>query len=262
MRTVLVIVMLVQNLIVRSSFSDLDSNLSHIRQLDHLTDSAPIIYKSDRLIVRQLSANVYQHITFLNSDSFGKVSCNGMIVFDKNEALVFDTPSTNEDSEELLTFLTHKLKLKVKGVVATHFHIDCLGGLEAFHKYGIASYASKKTIASAKAVNYPLPQKPFSEKLTLSVGDKKTYTEYFGEGHTRDNVIAWFPNDKIIFGGCLIKELGATKGNLADANTIAWSETVQKIKLRHPDIKIIIPGHGETGGISLLDYTIRLFKVN
>jgi metallo-beta-lactamase class B len=260
MKTVLITIILLQNLIFHSSFSELGNNSIHIKRFNGFTDSTGVIYKSDKLLVKQLSPNVYQHITFLNSESFGKVSCNGMIVLDKNEALVFDTPSTNEDSEELLTFLTRKLKLKVKGVVATHFHIDCLGGLETFHKYGITSYASKKTIASAKTQNYPLPQKPFDEKLVLAAGNKKAYIEYFGEGHTRDNVIAWFPDDKIIFGGCLIKEQGATKGNLADANTTAWPETVKKIKLKYPDVRIIIPGHGETGGINLLEYTIGLFE--
>jgi metallo-beta-lactamase class B len=260
MKTVLIIVILLQNLIFHSSFWELDKKQTRIKQHDGVTDSTLVIYKSDKLTVKKLSQNVYQHITFLNSETFGKVSCNGMILLDKNEALVFDTPSTNEDSEELLMFLTRKLKLRVKGVVATHFHIDCLGGLEMFHKYGITSHASKKTIASAKTQNYPLPQKAFDEKLALTAGNKKVYVEYFGEGHTRDNVIAWFRDDKIIFGGCLIKEQGATKGNLADANTTAWPETVKKIKLKYPDVRIIIPGHGETGGINLLDYTIGLFE--
>jgi metallo-beta-lactamase class B len=243
MKTFLIIVILLQNLIIHSSSSELDNKAPRIKQLISITDSARVIYKSNKLIVKQLSPNIYQHITFLDSDSFGKVSCNGMIVLDKNEALVFDTPSTNEDSEELLTFLTRKLKLNVKGIVATHFHIDCLGGLDTFHKYGITSYGSKKTITSAKTINYPLPQKSFDEKLTLDAGDKKVYIEYFGEGHTRDN------------------GQGATKGNLADANTDAWPETVRRIKLKYPEVRIVIPGHGETGEMNLLDYTIRMFEV-
>jgi metallo-beta-lactamase class B len=63
----------------------------------------------------------------------------------------------------------------------------------------------------------------------------------------------------VIFGGCLIKEVGAGKGNLADANTIDWSNTVRKIRDEYPDVKRIVPGHGQPGGIELLDYTIKLF---
>ncbi|MNY76298.1 Beta-lactamase type II precursor [compost metagenome] len=63
-----------------------------------------------------------------------------------------------------------------------------------------------------------------------------------------------------MFGGCLIKEVEASKGYLGDANVKEWSQTVKKIKQRFPDAKIIIPGHGNIGGTELLDYTIKLFK--
>ena len=58
---------------------------------------------------------------------------------------------------------------------------------------------------------------------------------------------------------CLIKEAKAGKDNLAEANVKAWPETVRKVKKKYPKVKKIIPGHGELGGIELLDYTIGLF---
>jgi metallo-beta-lactamase class B len=82
---------------------------------------------------------------------------------------------------------------------------------------------------------------------------------FFGEGHTKDNVVGYFPDDKAVFGGCLIKEVGSGKGNLEDANVAEWSQTVSKVKQFYPEAKIVIPGHGETGGTELFDYTIKLF---
>lgn len=64
---------------------------------------------------------------------------------------------------------------------------------------------------------------------------------------------------KVLFGGCLVKEVGAEKGNVADANVQEWPLTIAGIKEQHPDIKIVIPGHGKPGGITLLDYTATLF---
>jgi metallo-beta-lactamase class B len=48
---------------------------------------------------------------------------------------------------------------------------------------------------------------------------------------------------------------------LGDANIAAWSATVEKIKAAYPDVKIVVPGHGQFGDSKLLDYTISLFKV-
>lgn len=92
------------------------------------------------------------------------------------------------------------------------------------------------------------------------MGDKETITKFFGEGHTKDNVVGYFPSENILFGGCLLKELKASKGYLGDANISAWSNTVEKVKREYPDVKIIVPGHGKYGNHELLDYTIKLFK--
>jgi metallo-beta-lactamase class B len=217
-------------------------------------------YKTESLVVRKISENVYEHTTFLNTKSFGKVPCNGMIVVNNNEAVIFDTPTTDENSQELINYLTGQLNCKVKAVVATHFHEDCLGGLAAFYNASVPSYASYKTIELAKQNNALLPQIGFDNQLELEVGTKKVYAQYFGEGHTRDNVVGYVPGDEVLFGGCLVKETGAGKGNLADANTNAWAETVKKVKLNYPQIITVIPGHGEIGGAELLDYTIQLFE--
>ena len=65
-------------------------------------------------------------------------------------------------------------------------------------------------------------------------------------------IIGYFPEDKAIFGGCLIKEIDASKGYLGDANVNAWSETIEKIRQKYPEVEIVIPGHGSTGGKELL----------
>jgi len=218
------------------------------------------VYKSETLLIYQISEHVYQHISFLDTKLFGKVSCNGMIVANKNEAVVFDTPADNKTSYELINWITESLKCKITAVIPTHYHIDNLGGLDEFHKQGIASYAYNKTIQIAKGKSSPEPQHGFDGYIELKVGNEKVYVEFFGEGHTIDNVIGYFPLEDIMFGGCLIKALGDGKGNLAEANVKEWAETVRQVKMKFPDVKKIIIGHGKSGGIELLDYTINLFE--
>ena len=224
-----------------------------------LTQNNPL-YQSETLEIQKITDHVYQHISFLDTESFGKVPCNGMIVFDKGEALIFDTPTDNAASSELIDWVENSLQGKITAVVPTHFHVDCLGGLDAFHQRDIPSYASNKTIALAKANQASVPQNGFDSLLELKVGDEPVMVAFVGEGHTRDNMVGYVPNEKVLFGGCLVKEIGAGKGNLEDANVQDWPLTVASLKEKYPDVKIVIPGHGKPGGTALLDYTTTLFS--
>ncbi len=227
----------------------------------NLTNFKPnIIYQTEKLIITQISENSFVHTSFLQTNDFGNVPCNGLIVRDKNETIIFDTPTDDKGSEELIKWIGQKLSSKINAIIPTHFHKDCLGGLNAFHNHKIPSYANVKTIELAKENNYTIPQNAFESDLTLDVGTEKTITKFFGEGHTKDDVVGYFPSENIMFGGCLIKELHANKGYLGDANVYAWSNTVQKVKDEYPNVKIVVPGHGKFGNKRLLDYTIKLFK--
>ncbi|WP_373511097.1 subclass B1 metallo-beta-lactamase [Persicitalea sp.] len=217
-------------------------------------------YESENLIVKKLSDHVYQHISYLQTESFGKVACNGMIVVNGKEAIVFDTPTDDAGARELIDYLTDTLHSKLNGVVATHFHADCIGGLAPFHEKGIPSYAENRTLVLLKDKEVAKPQNGFDNSLALKVGNQKVYAQFIGEGHTKDNITGYFPADRTMFGGCLVKEVGAGKGNLEDANVAAWPETIRQIKVKYPEVKTIIPGHGKVGGTELLDFTMMLFE--
>ncbi len=218
------------------------------------------IYKSNDLIITQITENSFVHISFLQTNDFGNVPCNGLIVRNNNEVIIFDTPTNDNNSEELINWIKETLHSKINAIIPGHFHDDCLGGLKAFHNNNIPSYANYKTIEFAKEINSSVPKNGFKDSLTLKVGDENVIVKFFGEGHTRDNIVGYFPIENVMFGGCLIKEIDASKGYLGDANVADWSATVEKVKKEYPDVKIIIPGHGEYGDKKLLDYTIDLFK--
>lgn len=219
------------------------------------------IYKTKTLEIIQISENAFVHISFLQTNDFGNVPCNGLIVKNNNEIIIFDTPTNNDSSDELINWANNTFHSKIIAVLPTHFHNDCLGGLKSFHNHKIPSYANAKTIELAKQNNYEIPQNGFENSLILKIGTETIIAKFFGEGHTKDDVVIYFPSEKILFGGCLIKEVNANKGYLGDANILEWSNTVKKVKKEYPDVKIVIPGHGKFGNQKLLDYTIDLFKL-
>ena len=219
-----------------------------------------IVYKTDSLIIEQITPTVFKHKTYLQTQDFGKVGCNGMIYITNNEALIFDTPTNDKVSKELIDWISITKKATVSGVVVNHFHKDCLGGLEEFHKQSIPSYATNLTIELAKSTDVTLPQNGFHKRLDLMLGTNKVITQFLGEGHTKDNTVRYVENENVLYGGCMLKSLKAGKGNLEDANVSAWSATVANVKRTFPNIKTVIPGHGKVGDAALLDYTIKMFK--
>lgn len=187
------------------------------------------IYNSESLVIQQLTTNTFIHTTFLESEKFGKVPCNGALFQHNDAVIIFDTPTSDSVSRELIDWVTNELRKKVVGVVITHYHIDCLGGLSTFHEAAIPSYAHQLTINRLKGSEI-LPQYGFIELKRLNVGDKQVTCYYYGEGHTPDNIVCVVPSESVLFGGCLIKSMGAGKGNLDDANVTEWSDTVRKLQ--------------------------------
>ena len=215
-------------------------------------------YKSECLSIVQVGEDTFMHTSQLKTEQYGDVPCNGMIYVDGDEAIIFDTPVDNPASRELMAWLEG---FTIKAVVPTHFHVDCLGGLGAFHEESIPSYALDQTIELARKNRAAyLPQNGFEKEHVFTVGSEQVVARYFGEGHTPDNVVGYIPSQEILFGGCLLKAQNASKGNLANANVAEWSKTIEKIKSTYPSIQTVIPGHGAPGNDKLLDYTIKLFK--
>lgn len=218
------------------------------------------VYQSDQLVVEKLKGGIYRHISFLSTEDFGKVRCNGMIVTSGKDALIVDTPTNDAVSKELIDWVEETLEKKVISVVTSHFHQDCLGGLGEFHTRNIPSFASFKTIELAQLHNNPMPQNGFGGSLEITVGQLTVLNQYLGEGHTVDNIVVYVPEKKVLFGGCLIKSMGAEKGYLGDANIKEWPQTVTAAKSKFGSAKIVIPGHGPPGNLDLLYFTIALFE--
>jgi len=229
-------------------------------QLQCWSQKTDLAYTSEHLQLIPISENSFLHISYLNTNDFGKVGCNGLVHINNGEAVVFDTPTNEVASKELIKWLTETKNVKVTAVVINHFHIDALGGLNSFHEMKIPSYANNKTIELADGNEATIPQIGFDGQHELKVGATTISNRYFGEAHTKDNIISYIADEEMLYGGCMIKSLNASKGNLEDANVLEWSNTILKIKKEYPDLKLVVPGHGKPGNTKLLDYTMELFK--
>ncbi len=208
-----------------------------------------------------LQDSIYIHLTWHSLDNYGRFPSNGLIVIKKGQALMIDTPMDNTKTERLTKYLRDTLSADLTRLVIGHFHDDCLGGLEYLQSIGIVSIANSLTIAKCKEVGLPVPSVSFTDSLTFDFNGEQIDCRYFGAGHSFDNITVWIPGKKILFGGCLIKSKDSKGlGSLSDAVVPDWDITISKLMKRYPDIRTVIPGHGDFGGTELLMHTIDLVE--
>jgi len=223
--------------------------------------SKTIMVSSDLEVIK-LSANAYVHVSNSYVPGYGRVSSNGLILRSGSEAYLFDTPMTDSLTRVLVTWINDSLKLKIAGFIPNHWHSDCMGGLGFLQEQKIDSYANQVTIDIARSKNLPVPTHGFKDSLQLQLGGQQIKCYYLGAAHSLDNIVVWIPSEKILFAGCMVKSLNSNDlGNTADGDLVAYPKTIEKLINKFPDAKIVIPGHGQFGGVDLIRHTGELTKL-
>jgi metallo-beta-lactamase class B len=207
----------------------------------------------------KLSENAYVHVSWADYPQFGRLSSNGLIFINGNDAFLLDTPVTDSLTKDLVSWLKDSMNIKIVGFVPNHWHNDCMGGLGYLQSQKIESYANQMTIDIAKTKNLPIPAHGFKDSLQVQLGDKSICCYYFGAAHSLDNIVVWIPSERILFAGCMVKSANSTDlGNTVDGDLMAYPKTIDKLIDRFPMAKIVIPGHGPFGGLELIKHTKEL----
>jgi len=205
---------------------------------------------SDTLWLGRLTPNVWIHTTTNVLEGIGYYPANGAIVTGANESLLIDTGWSASYARELLDAWDRRKLPKITQALVTHFHIDRTGGIGELVKRGVPAFGNPLTIGLALDNGLPAPRPLHDvEKRPRRLGPVEVF--YPGEGHTLDNVVAWVPSDRVLFGGCLVKSTTAGDlGNVADANIAAYPATIRAVRRRYAP-RYVIPGHGTIEGNSL-----------
>jgi metallo-beta-lactamase class B len=234
------------------------TGLIHLSAFSQLNNKTIRVSKDIELI--KLSENAYVHVSYFDMPGYGRTPANGLIFINGREAFVFDSPWTDSLTMNLFSWIRDSMKLKIVGFVPNHWHVDCMGGLRFIQQQKIETYANQMTIDIAKSKNRPVPAHGFKDSLQLQLGNKVIKCYYLGAAHALDNIVVWIPSEKILFAGCMVKSLNSKDlGNTADGDLIAYPKTIDKLIHKFPTAKIVIPGHGQIGGLDLITHTKKLF---
>lgn len=225
------------------------------------TASYEAIEVSDRLTIQRIRENVWIHTSFMELASGYRFPANGLIVDTGDAIVLIDTAWGIEANRELLEWIRQDLGKSVRSVIVTHFHEDSLGGAPVLSEAGIPFFSSKLTRTMARTTGLPRPDSIDGLDVPGSAVQLHGVEVFYpGPGHSADNLVVWLGAEKVLFGSCAVRSpTFSGKGNTADASLDEWPESIRSVKVRYPEARVVVPGHGPPGSIELLDHTIALF---
>jgi glyoxylase-like metal-dependent hydrolase (beta-lactamase superfamily II) len=173
---------------------------------------------------------------------------SGVIVGDDG-VVVVDAQATPRQAGRVIERVRQVTDKPVKYVVLTHYHavrvmgasaygarevIASTGTHELIVERGQADFESEvgrfprlfEDVASVPGLTWPTMA--FSDRLTLWLGRRRVDLLHLGRGHTAGDIVAWLPDERVMFAGDLI-EHGATPYT-GDAHLRDWPRTLDRLE--------------------------------
>jgi metallo-beta-lactamase class B len=216
--------------------------------------------KNKGLDISHLTGDFYIYTTY-GSYRGSPVPSNSMYLVTPAGVVLFDTPWDSTQFQPLLDSIIARHQKEVIMCISTHFHADRTAGLEYYRSRGIKTYTTKRTDELSKINNEKRAEFLIYHDSSSAIG-RHTFQTYFGgQGHSPDNIVIWFENEKILYGGCLVKSVEAGDlGNLSDANVKEWTHTIENIQRRFKKPEYVIPGHLDWNSRDALTHTLKLIE--
>ncbi len=188
---------------------------------------------------------------------------HGVVVREGDHLVLLDAAWGADATKELLVWIDDNIGLPVARALSTHFHDDRTGGVAVLDAAGIDVWSHPMTQTLSAAAGNPVPPNALAALeapgSTVQFGTLEVL--YPGGGHADDNIMVWLPEQRILYGGCAVRELATDNlGNTADADLDYWPQAIRNAQAAYPETEIVIPGHGEPGGPELLEHMHELFR--
>ncbi len=221
-----------------------------------MTGLAPDVF------VGQVESKLWVFTTLKTFPDGSVVPANGMLLTTEHGSVIVDPGWNDAQARLLLAWAEKTLKSPVVEGIVTHSHDDRTGGAAALSAAHVSVVAMPRTaeLADAKGTSVAfrvLPSLTRREKVNDPLGPVLLYP---GPGHAPDNIVVYFPKQKVLFGGCLVKAATATDlGNVADASLLEWPHAIEAVRRAFRGARLVVPGHGAAGG-DALGRTLALLK--
>lgn len=210
-------------------------------EYETFTEPYRSIVLADGLYLREVQAGAY--VVTYEAD----YAANSLLVEMPEEQLVWvDTPQSAEATRIVYEWIQDTFSGWPLIEINTGFHEDNLAGNRYLQAQSVPVYGSELTVELLARHSSPFapPDHLFDIEsgLTLTFGGEDVQVYYPGPTHTEDNVVVWFSDRRLLFGGCMVSGWGGV-GNIADANLEAWPGSLDN--LAQFPAQLVIPGHGD-----------------
>ncbi len=181
---------------------------------------------------------------------------NSVVYVGRDHVTVVGATWTPQTAELLTAEIRKVTALPVTEVIDTNHDPDRFGGNAYFKQIGarIISIALTHELlqkegeglikqTQAALPDYPsvpivLPDTTYPGDFTLQNGAVRAL--YLGPTHKPDDIFVYFPQEKVLYGGCALK---AQLGNMDGADPVEYAKTLQKLKALSLPIDVIVAGH-------------------
>jgi metallo-beta-lactamase class B len=236
-----------------------------------LSLTAPLaVTENSTVVLTHLRGNVYVAEDYFYSKE------NSVVYVGDNSVTVVGATWTPETAKLLATEIGKVTPKPITEVIDTNYHPDRAGGNAYFKGIGAKTVSTmmtrdllalhwdemvryvQKAIPSYPTLPLVLPDKTFPGDFELQGGRVKAI--YLGPSHTADGIFVFFPEEKVLYGNCILKE---QLGNLDFADLIEYPKTLEKLKQLNLGFTTIVAGHwSPLHGPELIDQYLKLLATN
>jgi cyclase len=164
--------------------------------------------------------------------------------------VLVDTKLPN-NGEAILNQVRRVTDKPVTMIINTHSHPDHIGSNEYFpasvdvvtHENTRNRMAANPRVASNQAA---MPDRTFTDRMSLGSGDDRIELYYFGAGHTNGDAFVVFPARRAMCAGDMFAwKMAPLIDPMAGGSVLALPDTLEKAVNGIPNVDTVIEGHGD-----------------
>jgi len=175
---------------------------------------------------------------------------NTTVFLTQGGVVLVDTKLPN-NGEAILNQVRRVTDKPVSTIVNTHTHPDHIGSNEYFPasvEVVTQENTRKWMAANPRVASNPaaMPDRTFTDRLTLGSGDDRIDLYYFGAGHTNGDAFVVFPARRAMAAGDMFAwKMAPLIDPMAGGSVLALPDSLEKAERGIRNVDTVIEGHGD-----------------